>query len=71
MPNGPARVKRDAVIGWGNVSVGADKSGDKRGNKLLKSFGYANGKPTRDAAFRRGLEEELQPMRVFLGLPTA
>ena len=62
---------REAVIGWGNVEVGADKSGDKRGSKLLKSFGYANGKPTRDAAFRRGLEEELERMRVFLGLSTA
>ena len=51
---------RDAVIGWGNLS------GD--GDKLAASFGYASGRAPRDAAFRRGLDEELERMRVFLGL---
>ena len=58
---------RDAVIGWGNVSI----NNDKRGDKLMSSFGYAKGKAPRDAGFRRGLEEELERMRVFLGLPAA
>ena len=53
------------MIGWGNVSI----NNDKRGDKLTSSFGYAKGKAPRDAAFRRGLEEEMELMRVFLGLP--
>ena len=58
---------RDAVIGWGNVGI----NNDKRGDRLVSSFGYAKGKPPRDAGFRRGLEEELERMRGFLGLPAA
>jgi uncharacterized protein len=52
---------RDAVIGWGNISVSD--------GKLASSFGYVKGKAPRDAAFRRGLDEELERMRRFLGLP--
>ena len=54
---------RDAVIGWGNLSV--------QENQLVSSFGYVKGKAPRDAAFRRGLEEEMARMKHFLGLPTA
>ena len=54
---------RDAVIGWGNLSV--------QENRLVSSFAYVLGKAPRDAAFRRGLEEEMARMKHFLGLPTA
>jgi uncharacterized protein YcaQ len=51
---------RDRVIGWGNLSV--------TGATLDVSFGYVASRPPRDRAFRRGLEEELNGMRRFLGL---
>jgi uncharacterized protein YcaQ len=51
---------RDRVIGWGNLSV-VDGS-------LRADLGYVSGKAPREAAFRRGLEAELESMRVFLGL---
>lgn len=51
---------RGEVIGWGNLSVA--------GGQLADELGYVSGKAPRDAAFRRGLEEELERMRVFLGL---
>lgn len=51
---------RERVIGWGNLAV--------RGGALHCSFGYCSGKAPREAAFRAGLDAELERMRVFLGL---
>ena len=47
------------VIGWANVT--AKQAG------LECSFGYVGGRAPRGAAFRAGLEAELERMRVFLG----
>jgi uncharacterized protein YcaQ len=51
---------RDRVIGWANVSA-----------TLTHDLGYVTGKPPRDRAFRRELEEELERMRMFLGVSAA
>ncbi len=51
---------RDQVIGWGNLAV--------REGRLHADLGYASGKPPRDTAFRRALDDELQRMEAFLGL---
>jgi uncharacterized protein YcaQ len=51
---------RDRVLGWGNVSV---KNGTLRSN-----FGYIASRPPHGRAFPRALEEELNRLRVFLGL---
>ncbi|HEY4903494.1 MAG TPA: crosslink repair DNA glycosylase YcaQ family protein [Candidatus Sulfotelmatobacter sp.] len=51
---------RDRVIGWGNLSV---KDGE-----LHSQFGYAEASPSKDWAFKRELETELERVRVFLGL---
>lgn len=51
---------RDQVIGWGNLSV--------RDGRLLVDLGYQSGKAPREQAFHRALDEELERMRVFLGL---
>jgi len=51
---------RDQVIGWGNLRV--------ENGELLAELGYQNGRPPRDAAFRRAVDEELDRMRRFLGL---
>ena len=51
---------RDQVIGWGNVSVAQ--------GELKADLGHIAGKPPREAAFKQALGEELQRMRVFLGL---
>jgi len=51
-------VWRDRVIGWGNLSVS--------GNTVEAAFGYVAGRPPRDRAFRRALDEELERMREFL-----
>ena len=51
---------RDAVIGWGNVSV--------RGGAFEAQLGYVSGKAPRDAAYRRALDEELARLRAFLGV---
>jgi len=51
---------RDRVIGWGNVTA-ADGG-------LRTAFGYIGGRPPRDAAFRAGLDAELERMRTFLGV---
>jgi uncharacterized protein YcaQ len=51
---------RDQVIGWGNLAV--DKG------RLVADLGYVAGRAPREAAFRRGLEAELELMRCFLGL---
>jgi uncharacterized protein YcaQ len=48
----------EQVIGWGNLSYAA--------GALQSSFGYLAGRPPREAAFRRALEEELERMRIFL-----
>jgi uncharacterized protein len=50
---------RDRVIGWANLSV---KNGE-----LTAEFRYVDAQP-RDRVFKLGLEEELERMRVFLGL---
>jgi uncharacterized protein len=49
---------REHVIGWGNLSL--------RAGALESAFGYVNGRPPREAAFRRGLEAELERIRTFL-----
>lgn len=49
----------EQVIGWGNLSM--------VNGKLKHQLGFA-GKPPRDAAYREAWAEELQRMRVFLGL---
>src|SRR6185295_14360194 len=51
---------RDEVIGWGNLTV---KNGE-----LRSEFGYVKSRPPRDRRFVRELAEELDRMRVFLGL---
>jgi len=51
---------RDAVIGWGNLSVDAKGA-------LSADLGYVAGRAPREAAFKRELEAELERMRVFLG----
>jgi uncharacterized protein YcaQ len=48
------------VIGWGNLNTA------ERG--LTHSLGYVSGRAPRDAAFRAGLEAELERMRAFLGV---
>jgi uncharacterized protein YcaQ len=51
---------RDAVIGWGNLSV-------SNGN-LVPSFGFTNGRAPRGPAFRQALDAELARFETFLGL---
>ena len=48
---------RDQVIGWGNLSV--------KDGSLKAEFGYVGREP-RDRAFKRGLEAELERVRLFL-----
>jgi uncharacterized protein len=50
---------RDRVIGWGNIAL--------KNETLQVDIGYVAA-PPRERAFRRALDEELQRMRVFLGL---
>jgi uncharacterized protein len=50
----------ERVIGWANASV-VD-------GKLGCSLGFPNGRAPRDAAFKRGLADELQRMRIFLAI---
>ena len=50
----------ERVIGWANVTA-------NDGN-LQCSFGYVGGRAPRAAAFRIGLEAELERMRTFLGI---
>ena len=52
---------RDAVIGWGNLAVKKDGSLDAK-------LGYVAGRAPRDAAFRSGLADELDRLKLFLGL---
>jgi uncharacterized protein YcaQ len=51
---------RDEVVGWANVAV--------RDGRVSCDCGYASGRPPRDPAFRDALREDLDRMRVFLGL---
>ena len=51
---------RGQVIGWGNAAV--------QDGALQLELGYVNGKPPRDAAFRRALQHERDRLQVFLGL---
>ena len=51
---------RDQIVGWGNLRLA--KGG------LVSSFGYVAGSAPREAVFRRGLEDELERMRAFLGV---
>jgi uncharacterized protein YcaQ len=51
---------RDCVIGWGNVSL--------KDGTLRSDFGYVASRPPHGRVFRRALEEELNRLRVFLGL---
>jgi uncharacterized protein len=52
-------LHRDALVGWGNLAL------DSQG-ALHAQLGYRAGRPPRGAAFRRGLEEELERYRSFL-----
>jgi hypothetical protein len=49
---------RDAVIGWGNLSV--------IDGRVVPTWGFVSGKAPRDAAFRRALEAELARIEAFL-----
>jgi uncharacterized protein YcaQ len=51
---------RDRVIGWANVSL--------KDGTLRSDFGYIASHPPRGRVFRRALKEELNRLRVFLGL---
>ena len=51
---------RHRVIGWGNVSV--------KNGTLQSDVGYIASQPPPGRVFRRALEEELDRLRVFLGL---
>jgi uncharacterized protein YcaQ len=50
----------ERVIGWANLSA-AERA-------LRASFGFVTGRAPRAAAFRTGLEAELERMRAFLGM---
>jgi hypothetical protein len=50
---------RDAVIGWGNLSV-VD-------GRIVPTLGFANGRAPRDPAFRQALDDELARIEAFLG----
>jgi uncharacterized protein len=49
----------ERVIGWGNVTVVE--------GQMRAQFGYTDGHAPRNAAFRAGLQAELERLRVFLG----
>ncbi len=51
---------RDAVVGWGNLSVAS--------GRLTPSFGYSSGRAPKDPAFRRELDAELGRIETFLVL---
>ena len=52
-------LRRDRVIGWGNLAV--------RDGSLKAEFGYVGSAP-RDRGFKSELEGELERLKVFLGL---
>jgi uncharacterized protein len=51
---------RDRVIGWVNLTV--------KDGKLEVAPGYVKSRPPRERAFKRGLEAEVERIRVFLNL---
>ena len=51
---------RNRVIGWCNLSV--------KNSELIADMGYVDSRPPRERAFRSGLEDELNRLRIFLGL---
>jgi uncharacterized protein len=51
---------RDRVIGWANLSV--------KDGSLQSQVGYVTTRAPRDRAFGRGLDEELDRLRVFLSM---
>jgi len=51
---------RERVIGWANLAV--------TDGQLKADVGYVDSSPPREAVYARGLEEELERMREFLGL---
>lgn len=50
---------RDAVVGWGNLSV--------QGGVLVPDIGFVSGRPPPDPGFAPALDDELQRMASFLG----
>jgi hypothetical protein len=50
---------RDRVIGWGNIAM--------TDGALQADLGYVAGRPPRERAFKRALEDELDRLQVFLG----
>ena len=61
------------MIGWANVSVkrNAVKAFRETGNSTLQvDLGYIASAPPRGRLFRQALDEELDRLRVFLGLRT-
>jgi uncharacterized protein len=51
---------RDQVVGWGNLTL--------RDGQLVPAFGYVSGAPPSGRTFRRALDDELDRMRLFLGV---
>lgn len=51
---------RDAVVGWGNLSVTS--------GRLVSHFGYASGRAPKDPVFQRERDAELARIEAFLGL---
>jgi len=54
---------RDRAIGWANVAMVKMPDG-----ALDVDLGYVDGRPPRDRAFARALDDEIDRMRLFLGL---
>jgi uncharacterized protein len=52
---------RDEVIGWTNAGV--------KGGELKVESGYVAGSPPRDAGFEGAMADEVERLRLFLGLP--
>jgi len=50
---------RDRVIGWGNIAM--------KDGALQADVGYVSGRPPRDRAFKRALDDDLDRLRAFLG----
>lgn len=51
---------RDRIIGWANVAM--------KNGTLESNVGYIPPAPSRDRVFRRALDDEMDRLRVFLGL---
>src|SRR5262245_59923188 len=50
----------DRVIGWGNISV--------KNGTLTAAIGYVTGRPPRDRAFKRELDDEITRIGEFVGM---